>query len=91
MSIIIFKPEHFNKVTNFPLDLGMNKFEYEEYVCWMLNLHIKLKKPFTESIPSKFPHKEMVEKGWLKAEEGKYAYTLTRKTLALLWIAYGKQ
>ena len=90
MAIITMKPEDFNKVTNMFEFMDMaERSEYEEHLWWRLNKHIKLNQPFDQPIGNEYTHNDMVNKGYLK-DHGNNDYTLTRKSLGLLWSVFGK-
>ena len=83
------KPEDFNKVTELPIGLGMDKIEYEECACIALNKHIEGNIPFNEPTQFEYYHPDMVKNGWFNDHQNKN-YTLTKKALGILWGKYGK-
>lgn len=81
-------PNQFNTVTELPLGLGMEKCEYEEFAVHMLNRHIEANQPFDIPFEYKYDHSEMVPE-WLN-DLGDRKYTLTKKSLGLLYGMFGK-
>jgi hypothetical protein len=89
MKEIVFKPENFrpaNNLTEFMDKCG--KSEYESNLCWQLNKHIKNNIPFTTAIEHNYDQTNMVKAGYLN-DLGDRWYTLTRKSLGLLWSVFG--
>ena len=84
------QPQDFNKVTEMPIGLGLGKLEWEIIACQLLNKHIETDTPFDTPLEHKdiYGCNTMAGYGWLEGADGKY--TLSRKTLGLLWANYGK-
>lgn len=82
-------PDLFNKVEKLPIGLGMGKIEYEELACILLNRHIEQNLPFDQPTQCSYDHSTMVGAGWLE-DHGDRKYTLTKKSLGLLWAKYSK-
>lgn len=84
-----FTPKDFNAVTVCPIELGMGKLEKEEFACHALNRHIEVGQPFEVPFQYTYEHGDMVPE-WL-TDHGEKKYTLTKKSLALLWAKFGKE
>ncbi|MCK9351573.1 MAG: hypothetical protein WCT49_00670 [Candidatus Paceibacterota bacterium] len=84
-----FQPKDFNQVTEAPIGLGMRKIENEEFAAYVLNRHIKADQEFDIPFSYKNDHSNMAPE--FLNDHGERKYTLTRKSLALLWAKYGKE
>lgn len=67
----------------------MGKKEYETFAAQVLNRHIDANQSFDEPFEYKYNHDEMVDHGWL-LKHGTKKYSLTKKSLGLLWAMFGK-
>jgi hypothetical protein len=86
------EPKDFNSVIAHPIGLGMGKVEWESIAARMLHRHMESNQSFGypfQYAPPCDVYDAMVNAGLLQ-DHGFRLYSLTRKSLGLLWIKYGK-
>lgn len=81
-------PQHFNKVTDHPVGLGMGRYEYEVVASQMLNDIIDKDLPLDAHIGLKYTRDAMVNEGWLY-EHGDRIYSFTPKAIIRLYEFFG--